>query len=94
MSSPSNQSPALSLHAVRPKRTWRRWCLYQTAWSAFYFTLYALSIGPMFWYWWDAAYAHGPEWVFVFYGPLALLAEYCPPFRDVINAYVNWWILS
>jgi hypothetical protein len=94
MSSEHFRSPTRPAPVARPRRTWRRWCLYQAGWSAIYFLLYALSIGPLYWYWWEAAFAGGSEWVFAFYGPLAVLAEFCPPFRDVINAYINWWILS
>ena len=82
---------ARSAHPLR--RTWRRWLLQKLVSFTVLFTLYALSIGPMFWYWWDAVYVGGPSWVYLFYGPLVILAEYCPPFRDLINVYINWWIL-
>lgn len=94
MPSDHPQPPTRPRPVIRPSRTWRRWCLYQAGWSAFYFLIYALSIGPLYWYWWEAAFAGGSDWVFVFYGPLAVLSEYCPPFREVINTYINWWILA
>ena len=54
--------------------------------------LYVLSIGPMFWYWYEARYLDGPVWVAVLYEPLRL-ATRLKFFEDWINDYINWWIL-
>ena len=58
---------------------------------------YVLSIGPMFWTW-----HHAREWseqsnrlslIETFYLPLAVACHVLPWFRDLVNSYVNWWIL-
>jgi hypothetical protein len=54
--------------------------------------LYVLSIGPMFWYWYEATYLGGPRWIVAFYEPLRLATRFCF-FEDLINDYINWWIL-
>ena len=53
--------------------------------------LYAGSIGPMYWIWFDAKYGHGPWLVAAFYEPLWRLAE-IPWIGNAINTYVTWWI--
>ena len=52
------------------------------------FVLYVLSIGPMFWTWYESKYLNANPWVALFYEPLLFLTAI--PF---INAYINWWIL-
>jgi len=54
--------------------------------------LYVFSIGPMFWYWYEARYLDGPVWVALLYEPLRL-ATRLKFFEDFINEYINWWIL-
>jgi len=56
------------------------------------FCLYALSIGPMYWQWVDAAYAHGSPWVAAFYEPLRMLGEQFPLFGKSLNWYISLWV--
>ena len=60
---------------------------------AFLFVLYALSIGPMYWRWYEAVYASGSSWVVAFYYPLWVLAGVFPPLGHFLNWYVRLWIL-
>ena len=57
-----------------------------------FLTLYVLSIGPMFWYWYEAEYLGGSEWILVLYQPLRYATQ-IPLFEDLINNYINWWNL-
>jgi len=54
--------------------------------------VYVLSIGPMFWYWYEARYLDGPIWVVLLYEPLRLATRF-ELFEKFINDYINWWIL-
>jgi hypothetical protein len=60
---------------------------------AVYWLLYTLSIGPMFWYWYEASYLDGPKWVVVLYLPLLYVCEQFEPFGRLVNWYIRWWIL-
>lgn len=53
--------------------------------------IYTLSIGPMFWTWFSAAYVGGPYWVIAFYSPLQLACEYVPYYGDLVENYIWWW---
>lgn len=55
------------------------------------FSLYTLSIGPMFWTWYEAKYLDGSFWVAAFYEPLLILADLIPPFGDWLNWYIELW---
>lgn len=76
-----------------PPRTWRRWFRRVCAQTVVLWTLYTLSIGPMFWQWHEAATLSGPKWIAAFYLPLLLVCEYIPPFGRLVNWYINLWIL-
>ena len=54
--------------------------------------IYVLSIGPMFWVWYDAEYFTGNLLIRVFYAPLRLLCGF-EFIEDLMNRYINWWIL-
>lgn len=58
-----------------------------------YWTLYTLSIGPMFWTWYEANYLDGPKWIAAFYFPLLVACDVIGPFGDFVNWYINLWIL-
>lgn len=72
--------------------TWRRFFIQ----SAIYLTLYVLSIGPMFWRWHTASHMADPSLtdslVLHFYNPLLFACD-IPFIRDLVNAYIDWWIL-
>ena len=58
----------------------------------FYLSLYVASIGPMFWYWYEANHLGGMEPIYAFYYPLLMLCE-IEWIRDLVNAYIRFWIL-
>lgn len=58
-----------------------------------YWTVYTLSIGPMFWTWYEACYLNGPAWVVVFYYPLLYVCDRFEPYGRLVNWYIHWWIL-
>ncbi|MBS0204552.1 MAG: hypothetical protein JSS49_16740 [Planctomycetes bacterium] len=58
-----------------------------------YLALAILTIGPCFWYWFEATYANGPRWIAKFYAPLLWLCDHVWPIGWLVNQYVNWWIL-
>ncbi|WP_437227139.1 hypothetical protein SH661x_000195 [Planctomicrobium sp. SH661] len=56
------------------------------------FCVYTLSIGPMYWSWVDAKFAHGPKILAAFYEPLRMLGEAYPLFGKCLNWYVSFWV--
>jgi|SaaInlStandDraft_1057018.scaffolds.fasta_scaffold484629_1 hypothetical protein len=53
--------------------------------------LYVYSIGPMFWFWYEAENMGGNPLVRVIYVPLRLFCV-IPQVEDWLNNYINWWI--
>ena len=47
----------------------------------------------MFWVWHHAHLSNHPSLIDTFYMPLAVACQVLPWFRDLVNAYINWWIL-
>jgi hypothetical protein len=60
---------------------------------AAYWLIYTLSIGPLFWIWFDARYVDGPKWISRAYLPLAIACDLIPYFGTWVNWYINLWIL-
>jgi len=56
-----------------------------------FFVLYTLSIGPMYWRWYDSMYLNGPEYIARLYYPLYLMSAF-KPFGEFLNWYVDLWI--
>ncbi len=56
---------------------------------------YVLLIGPLFWQWHASAYLNGenPGLIAQIYFPLALLCDQSEIISDIINGYINLWIL-
>ena len=54
---------------------------------AVFAVLYVLSIGPMFWYWYDGLYARGSWFAVAFYEPLRIACRV-----EVIGEFVNWYV--
>lgn len=53
--------------------------------------VYVLSIGPMFWVWYESEYLGRWPLVRLFYAPLRLICY--PKFvEDWLNRYIEWWI--
>lgn len=53
--------------------------------------LYILSIGPMFWMWYEAENIGTTPFLRVLYAPLRTLC-YFEPLENWMNDYINWWI--
>ena len=58
--------------------------------------LYVLSIGPMYWHWYDARHmGQGSPLtrraVIMFYAPLATACEYVKPLDDWVEWYIGVW---
>lgn len=56
------------------------------------FALYAGSIGPMYWRWYESMYLSGPRWVARLYYPLLFVCILIPPFGDLIDWYIGLWV--
>ncbi len=69
--------------AIIKRLTWTWICL----------TWYTLSIGPMYWSWFHAAHSSEPSLVEAFYRPLIYACAVIPPFGDLVNAYIELWVL-
>lgn len=89
------------MHAVVPKATGSDAVPSTRPWLQVYcrlliglhlFFVYALSIGPMFWLWFDAQYIDGSPLLKVFYQPLLWACQF-KPIGDAVNWYINLWIL-
>ncbi len=55
--------------------------------------LYVLSIGPMFWYWYEAMYVGGSIFVLAFYQPLLFACQKNKFVHAFVNDYIDLWIL-
>lgn len=53
--------------------------------------LYVLSIGPMFWMWYEAENIGTTPFLRIVYAPLRALCYY-KPVENWMNNYINWWI--
>lgn len=58
------------------------------------FSLYVLSIGPLYWKWYSAKYVEGAALLAAFYEPLWFLAGWIPGFGEWLNWYVRLWIFG
>ncbi len=58
---------------------------------AFVIVLYVLSIGPMFWQWYEAENFGDAPLIRIFYAPLRLACA-VPFVENCLNRYINWWI--
>lgn len=62
--------------------------------------LYVLSIGPMYWTWYESyamyeshevAMANSNE-ITLLYLPLAVLCDHCQPVEEYVNWYLDFWV--
>ena len=53
--------------------------------------LYLLSIGPGFWFWYDANYLGRNPTIELVYRPLVAACEVCKPLDDFVLWYVELW---
>jgi hypothetical protein len=56
------------------------------------FTLYVLSIGPLYWKWYAAKVGVGSPIYLIFYRPLEMLSVWIPPLGHFLNWYITFWI--
>ncbi len=54
--------------------------------------LYVLSIGPMYWHWYNGKFVTGSKVVAAFYEPLFIAANLIGPFGEWLDWYVELWI--
>ncbi len=59
---------------------------------AILFTLYCLSIGPLYWKWYGAKSGLASPLYLILYRPLERLAELIPPLGHFLNWYIQFWI--
>lgn len=83
----------MSLGPSLPKLTRVQRLRHYGLWCAWGWLLYMLSIGPMFWSWYESTYVSGSPWIAVIYAPLLVACELCPPFGWFVNSYINLWIV-
>ncbi len=55
-----------------------------------FLVLYALSIGPMYWQWYEARFVGGNYWVAAFYEPLLQVAR-IEPVGEFLSWYIDLW---
>jgi len=89
---PPPGAPLVTPPAAVPRRSW--WLSLEGFLERMFilFSLYVLSIGPLYWQWVDAKYASGSTWLAAFYEPLYLLGELWPLFGKCVNWYLTFWV--
>ncbi len=75
-----------------PSARWRWWRL-TIIQVVVTWTIYVLSIGPLYWTWYAGKHVGDPNLVAIFYEPLYQLAGLIPPLGWFLNWYVALWIL-
>lgn len=73
--------PRCDRRRTSPRRLW-----------AVLLALYVLSIGPMYWVWYEAVFVNGSRWIAAFYQPLRLIAS-LPIVGRLIEDYIYMWIV-
>ena len=97
--SPPSGPPLDNAPAAAPRKpedseaTWSGFLLFFAQRVFLYLTLYVLSIGPLYWTWYESQFVGGSSIIAAFYLPLVALAEWVPPFGDWIEWYVHLWIV-
>lgn len=73
-----------------PRPFWQRFLLRMCV----YFSIYVISLGPMYWQWWEGKYMNGSKLVAAFYEPLFLISGWIPPLGWFVNSYVHLWVFD
>ena len=60
--------------------------------AAVLLTLYVLSIGPLYWEWYDSRFNDGGLFWGAFYEPLFQAGLLCPPLARLIDSYIMLWV--
>ena len=79
--------------SAKSKRTWKGFLRDLFLYLVVYVIVSGFLIGPLFWVWFGAVHVDGPKWLARLFQPLAIMCDYCPPLKWLVNAWVNWWIL-
>lgn len=87
------KSETESLATQIRSQTSSRWAACE--WWALGLGLYAFSIGPVYWTWYQGKFTQSQHfWVAVLYEPLWWAARLIPPLGCWLDSYVRWWILN
>ncbi|MBX3438938.1 MAG: hypothetical protein KF861_15715 [Planctomycetaceae bacterium] len=84
-----NASPA-GTSADTP--TWGEFCQWLAQRVFILSALYVLSIGPMYWHWYQSQFVGGSSILAAFYLLLFELAQWVPPFGAWLDWYLRWWL--
>ncbi len=79
--------------AEKTRPTLHQAILSRLKWTWIWLTWYILSIGPMYWSWHHAANNSEPSLVEAFYRPLLYACAIVPPLGELVNAYIELWVL-
>ena len=79
MSSPESLAARIKRHLIR-----------RILQLAVFLVFYVLSIGPMYWYWYEAKYLGSSRMIIAFYEPLRQACR-IPIVNDIVHEYISWW---
>lgn len=85
------QPEATGMTAERTNRPAGRYRIRIRTQVAIVIVLYVLSIGPMFWQWYEAENFGASPLIRIIYAPLRLACA-IPLVENCVNRYINWWI--
>ena len=69
----------------------RRQTLVAYCWCILLLPFYVLSVGPLYWEWYDGAHCGGSQTLVLFYLPLSYACELCEPVNDWVDWYIGVW---
>lgn len=79
-------------NSSNPRNGVLSFCLRSYCWFLILGTLYVLSIGPMYWHWYDVRYTgDGNRLVQALYTPLALACQINEPLGNWVEWYIGLW---
>lgn len=81
--------PPLPL-SLRIKTCLRQLALRVGIYLCAYFVIAVVTIGPLFWFWFQAVYVQGSVWIAKFYAPLLWLCDRIDWLSWLVNGYINW----
>lgn len=84
--------PATPNKAPRPRRTLRQEIARRAKISAVAFVVYVLSIGPMYWPYYNSKFNLGHPIIAAIYEPLYILCQWIPPLSWLVDNYILLWI--
>lgn len=84
--------PASEIPSTTPADRLRRFIAWLPVYLLVSFVLYVLSIGPLFWYWYDDYYVGASGEFARFYIPLQEMCRRFEPLAKFVNWYVSLWV--